>query len=85
MLSVVYKLIPLFRVTCFIAGHQILWHIYRCYIVNGWIKMLDGGIQIESLLPQYLAWLLLGFGGNLKPLFFVNIPSIILRPDKYNK
>ena len=26
----------------------------------------------------------LGFGGNLSQLFFVNIPSIILRPDKYN-
>ena len=30
--------------------------------------MLDGRIQIESLLPQSLAWLLLGFGGNLKPI-----------------
>ena len=26
----------------------------------------------------------LGFGGNLSQLFFDNIPSIILRPDKYN-
>ena len=26
----------------------------------------------------------LGFGGNLSQLFFVNISSIILRPDKYN-
>ena len=52
-------------------------------MVNGWIKMLDGRIQIESLLPQSLAWLLLGFGGNLKPID--NIPLIILRPDKYKK
>ena len=29
--------------------------------------MLDGRIQIESLLPQSIAWLLLGFGGNLQP------------------
>ena len=27
----------------------------------------------------------LGFGGNLSQSFFVNNPSILLRPDKYNK
>ena len=34
--------------------------------------------------PIIFSLAFLGFGGNLSQLFFVKIPSIILRPDKYN-
>ena len=44
---------------------------------------LVGRIQIKSP-PTIFNLASLGFGGNLSQLFFVNILSIILRPDKYN-
>ena len=50
-------------------------------------KQLDqdlvGRIQNKSP-PIIFSLASLGFGGNLSQLFFVNNPSILLRPDKYN-
>ena len=40
-------------------------------------------IQVSSP-PTIFNLASLCFGGNLSQLFFVNIPSIILRPHKYN-
>ena len=45
---------------------------------------LVGRIQNKSP-PIIFSLASLGFGGNLSQLFFVNNPSILLRPDKYNK
>ena len=62
----------MFSVTFFIAGQyniDLLWHITGI-IVNDWIKMLD--VRIYNKSPPH----------NIQ--FFVNIPSIILRSDKYN-
>ena len=44
---------------------------------------LVGRIQNKSP-PKIFSLASLGFGENLSQLFFVNIPSIILRPGKYN-
>ena len=44
---------------------------------------LVGRIQNKSP-PIIFSLASLGFGGNLSQLFFVNNPSILLRPDKYN-
>ena len=55
---------------------------YRYYIVNDWIKMLDVRIQNKS--PPIIQLGFIRFWREPQPLFFVNIPSIILRPDKYN-
>ena len=42
-------------------------------------------VRIQNKSPPIIFSLAsFGFGGNLSQLFFVNIPSIILRPDKYN-
>ena len=53
-------------------------------LYNEWLDQdLVGRIQNK---PPTIIFSLasLGFGGNLSQLFFVNIPSIILRPNKYN-
>ena len=49
-------------------------------------KWLGQGLvgRIQNKFPPIIFSLAsLGFGGNLRQLFFVNIPSTILRPDKY--
>ena len=54
-----------------------------CAYMNDWIKMLDVRIQRKS--PPHNNQLgFIRFLREPQPLFFVNIPSIILRPDKYN-
>ena len=56
---------------------------YRYYMVNDWTKMLDVRIQNKS--PPIIQFGFIRFSKEPQLLFFVNIPSIILRPDKYNK
>ena len=65
-----YKLIQLFRVTCYV----------------GWRPSHgeNGGVGKKKSPPIIFSLASLGFGGNLSQLFFVNNPSILLRPDKYN-
>ena len=54
-----------------------------CLYMSDWIKMLDVRIQRKS--PPHNNQLgFLRFWREPQPLVFVNIPSIILRPDKYN-
>ena len=54
-------------------------------LYSEWLDQgLDARIQNKSP-PIIFSLASLDFGGNLRQLFFVNIPSIILRPDKYNR
>ena len=51
--------------------------------MNDWIMMLDVRIQRKS--PPHIIQLgFIRFWSEPQTLFFVNIPSIILRPDKYS-
>ena len=60
----------------------IMAHLQRLYFE--WLDQnLVVRIQHKSP-PIIFSWASLGFGGNLSQLFFVNNPSILLRPDKYN-
>ena len=57
-------------------------HLQMLY--SEWLdKDLVAGIQNKSP-PIIFSLASFGFGGNLNQLFFVNNPSILLRPDKYN-
>ena len=61
----------------------IMAHLLMLY--SEWLDQdLVASIQNKSP-PIIFSLDFLGFGGNLSQLFFVNMSSIILRPDKYNK
>ena len=50
--------------------------------MSDWIKMLDVRIQRKSP-PHNIQLGFIRFWREPQPLFFVNTPSILLRPDKY--
>ena len=62
------------------------WSIQHCFIMahyRYYIALLDVRIQNKS--PPIIFRLgFIRFWRKPQPMFFVNIPSIILRPDKYN-
>ena len=66
------------------AHYRYYYGTLQVLYVNDWIKMLDVRIQRKSP-PHNIQFGFIRFWREPQLLFFVNIPSIILRPDKYKK